>query len=168
INFRTGIGADGMSVDTILDSGLFRMTPAGDSVEAVDTTGAVAGILPLTFTVAGTDYLLIPSIGNDGRALSLTPEIVPQVDPVGTEAAGRTRDQAALNAYIQAQIGWAAGGWMGASMGAAIGAAVLCVLIPVVGCVPGAMIGTVVGGYMGIAAVNPNFQPAVDEFLDTF
>lgn len=117
---------------------------------------------------AGTDCLLTPSIGSQGRQLSLTPEIVPSADLVGTEVAGRTRDQAATNAYIQAQIGWAAGGWMMASLGAAIGAGLGCIGIPVLGCIPGAMIGTIVGGYMGIAAVNPNFQPAVDEFLDTF
>ncbi|WP_242676748.1 hypothetical protein [Rhodococcus sp. ABRD24] len=161
IHYQTQIGANGTSLDTVLDSGTFRV--AGNGVEVVDPEGATVGAIPLTYQVAGVDVPLIPSV--DGSRLTLTPAIPAQ----GVAALHNVdaRQDAYDNMVRQIEQGWFNGGAMNAQIGAGVGAVVGCVLFLFVGCIPGAAIGGAIGAVTGITNNNPAVQPAVFDFIAT-
>ncbi|MDH6677773.1 hypothetical protein M2284_001972 [Rhodococcus sp. LBL1] len=161
IHYQTQIGANGTSLETVLDSGTFRV--AGNVVDVVDPTGATVGSIPLTYQVAGTTVPLAPSI--DGGRLTLTPEIPAQ--GVGALQNVDARQDAYDNMVRQIEQGWFNGGAMNAQIGAGVGAVVGCVLFLFVGCIPGAAIGGAIGAATGITNNNPAVQPAIFDFIAT-
>ncbi|WP_433606229.1 hypothetical protein [Prescottella agglutinans] len=161
IHYRTQIGANGTSLETVLDAGTFRV--AGNTVDVVDPTGATVGTIPLTYPVAGTTVPLVPSI--DRGRLTLTPEIPAQ--GVGALHDVDARQDAYDNMVRQIEQGWFNGGAMNAQIGAGVGAVVGCVLFLFVGCIPGAAIGGAIGAATGITNANPAVQPAIFDFIAT-
>ncbi|RVW04537.1 DUF456 domain-containing protein [Rhodococcus spongiicola] len=161
IGYQSQIGPNGTSLETVLDAGTFRV--AGNVVDVVDPAGSTAGVIPLTYQVAGTTVPLVPSI--DGNRLTLTPAI-----PAQTVAALQNVDaqqDAYSNVIEQMEQGWFNGGSMGAQIGAGVGAVVGCVLFLFVGCIPGALIGGAIGAFNGISTANPAFQPALFDYIAT-
>ncbi|UPH36901.1 hypothetical protein GS533_002325 [Prescottella equi] len=161
IHYQTQIGANGTSLDTVLDAGTFRV--AGDVVDVVDPAGTTVGTVPLTYRVAGVDVPLVPSV--DGGKLTLTPAIPAQ----GVSALNNVdaRQDAYSNMISEIEKGWVGGGQMNAQIGAGVGAVVGCVLFLFVGCIPGAAIGGVIGAATGISNANPAVQPAIFDFIGT-
>lgn len=161
LGYRIQMGADGASLDTVLDAGTFHV--AGNVVDVVDPSGSTVAAIPLSYPVAGTVVPLAASI--DGNRLTLTPQV-----PARTVSALHdvdARQDAYGNMVQQIEQGWTNGGQMSAQVGAGIGAAVGCVLFLFVGCIPGAMIGGAIGAANGITAANPAVQPAVFDFIQT-
>ncbi|WP_305092249.1 hypothetical protein [Prescottella sp. R16] len=161
IHYRTQIGADGASLDTVLDAGTFRV--AGDVVDVVAPSGATVGTVPLSYPVAGTAVPLSATV--DGNRLTLTPEV--PVQGVAELEDADARQDAYSNMVREIEKGWNSGGQMNAQIGAGVGAVVGCVLFLFVGCIPGAAIGGVIGAANGINAANPAVQPAVFDFIAT-
>lgn len=161
IHYQTQIGANGTSLDTVLDSGTFRV--AGDVVDVVAPSGATVGTIPLTYPVAGTTVPLSAIV--DGNRLTLAPAIPAQ--GVAALHDVDARQDAYSNMVREIEKGWNAGGQMNAQVGAGVGAVVGCVLFLFVGCIPGAAIGGAIGAANGINAANPAAQPAVFDFIAT-
>jgi len=161
IHYQTQIGANGTSVDTVLDAGTFRV--AGNVVDVVDPAGTTVGTVPLTYRVAGVDVPLVPSV--DGGTLTLTPAIPAQ--GVGALNNVDARQDAYSNMISEIEKGWLGGGQMNAQIGAGVGAVVGCVLFLFVGCIPGAAIGGAIGAATGISNANPAVQPAIFDFIGT-
>lgn len=152
--------ADGGSVVTVLDAGAFRVDADGTSVAVVDDTGAVLTSIPLAYSVDGALHPVAAEVGDDGRSLTVTPDLSALLHPVYSPSAYQ-------NLVTQIEIGWQNGGSVTGGIGAGIGAAVGCVLFLFVGCIPGAALGAALGVANGVVSANPAVTPAVFEFVRT-
>lgn len=158
IHYETSVTPSNV-VQTVLDSGAFKVEAGGHAVDIVDNEGDTLARLPMAYKVADTVLPISPSVTNGGRTLLLTPG----VDPVAGDING-----AYQNLISQWEKGWVNGGSQEAGAGAVIGAVVGCVFFLFIGCIPGAAIGGTIGGINGTSNANPDFQPAFFNLLAQF
>lgn len=169
VRYQTAIGTGGRSVETVLDSGIFRRSTSGKSVDVVDNAGITVERIPLVYAVDGAEYTISPSIDRDNRRLTLTPSA-----PTAGALAPRTAIEQEVddngtaygNMIRQLEVGWSDGA-PSASIGAGIGAVVGCLLFLISACIPGAVLGGALGGYSGLVGANPALEPAVFEYVRT-
>ncbi|MFD4366839.1 hypothetical protein [Rhodococcus sp. NPDC058521] len=159
----TSVGADGRSVNTVLDSGTFAVN--GAAVDILDDAGAWVGSVPLRYSLAGAEFAIDPMITDNGRYLTLTPTTTPVAGALNLQNVDR--NSAYTNMINQIEIGWVNGGATSAGVGAGIGAVVGCIFFLFVGCIPGAGIGGAIGAVTGINNANPAVTPAIFEFIGT-
>ncbi|QNG20166.1 hypothetical protein G4H71_13580 [Rhodococcus triatomae] len=152
---------DGDSVVSTIDSGLFRVSGDGDTVEVVDGSGKVVAAVPLTLKVGEQVFRIDQEIVD--RTLTLTPQ-VPQdvVESVKATAASPSdiaqegpqtqaeRDSNALGEF-SSYLGYATliGGLVFALVFGVVGLVVGCIVVPAVGCLPGLMGGVSAGSLAG-------------------
>lgn len=172
VRYQTAIGMNGRSIETVLDSGVFRLGTSGHSVDVVNNSGVTVDRIPLVYAVDGAQYAIAPSIDRNSRRLILTP-VAPTVGTLARTAIRTAIEQqvgdngtAYSNLIRQVEIGWLDGA-PSASVGAGVGAVVGCMLFLISACIPGAVLGGALGGYSGLVSANPELEPAVFEFVDT-
>ncbi|MFZ2178107.1 MAG: hypothetical protein WAW17_29590 [Rhodococcus sp. (in: high G+C Gram-positive bacteria)] len=161
----TAFGADGRSVDTVLDSGRFALSKASASVDVYNDAGTTVGSIPLRYSIAGVQFAIDPVVSADGRFLGLTPTTTPVSGALDLNLVDR--DSAYANMIRQIEIGWNNGGGVATAVGAGIGFVVGCIFFVIGGCIPGAAVGAAIGAVTGISNANPAATPAVYEFLGT-
>lgn len=164
VNYRTAVGLDGRSVETVLDNGTFRIAESGHGVDVLDGAGTTLLSLPTAYSVRGNVFPISPVIDEAGRRLTLTPDTTNVAASLPLHDVD-ARNDAYQNLIRQAQIGWTNGGGMSAGVGTTIGAVVGCILFFFVGCIPGAALGAAIGAFVGVSNANPAFQPAIFELV---
>lgn len=164
VNYRTAVGPDGRSVETILENGTFRIAETGHTVDVLNGAGTTLLSLPMAYSVRGNAFPISAFIDEAGRRLTLTPDTTNVAGSLPLQDVD-ARNDAYQNLIRQAQIGWTNGGGMSAGIGTTIGAVVGCILFFFVGCIPGAAIGAAIGAFVGVSNANPAFQPAIFELI---
>lgn len=159
----TSLSADGRSVDTALDSGMFSRSTTADAVEVVDEAGRLVDSIPLHYSLAGAEFGIDSVISEDGRHLTLTPTTTPVAGALDLQNVDQ--QSAYANMIEQIQIGWQNGGAVSTGIGAGIGAVVGCIFFLFVGCIPGAAIGAGIGAVTGISNANPAVTPAIFDYI---
>ncbi|MFD4293301.1 hypothetical protein ACFWPA_00355 [Rhodococcus sp. NPDC058505] len=161
VGYETSVLPDGRSIATVLDSGAFRLAAGGTAVDVVNDAGTPLTSVPLAYGMGDARVPIAASIGQGGRELTLTPQLPPvSVQPAYSQTAYQ-------NMVTEWEKGWLNGGQLQANTGLAIGLVVGCVLFLFVGCPLGAAIGGTVGAVTGVINANPDFQPAMFEFLNS-
>ncbi|MBJ8348154.1 hypothetical protein [Antrihabitans sp. YC2-6] len=167
VQYSTVVGADGRSVQTTLSNGTFRLTDSGRTVDVVDSAGTVVVHLPLAYSVRGSAFPIAADLTADGTSLKLTPETADVAGALPLHDVD-ARSDAYNNMIRQWQLGWSRDGGLSAGIGTAIGIVVGCVLVFFAACIPGAVVGGILGAAAGVAIANPDFPPAVSDFLTTY
>ncbi|WP_424808290.1 ammonium transporter [Rhodococcus sp. 27YEA15] len=143
------------AVVTTIDAGAFRLSGDGSRVDLQNGEGATLVSLPLVFNLGNIQFPFDRTISEDGRTLTLTPNLDParsEPKPVADELAPPATDEekkAAMDMF-QSQLGLAT--QIGSLTGTIIGAVIGCVVgLPglIVGCLPGMATGASIGGIAG-------------------
>ncbi|MFE7723512.1 hypothetical protein ACFU44_31315 [Nocardia rhizosphaerihabitans] len=156
------------SVVATLDGGAFTLSDGRESIEIRDTAGQPVDTVPLAFLLGDQRRALNQRISEDGRTLTLTPDLTAPIQPV----ASPLENQLALNDLASAlsrtpKIGMAIGALLGAVIGGVLGLGSCLVVGPAcLVTVPaaiaafagaGAVTGTLVGGGAALAQTLPKY-----------
>lgn len=159
VEYRAGIDESGTKVVTVLDAGIFRLDRDGDVVEVVNGEGDVVGSIPLSYRINNSEFSIAPLLGDEGRTLTLTPEIAKDHKTL-TPASIALSDISSAARFSDELNKASFGGGIGAAIGGAIGLTLGCVVGVIVGCIPGVLVGAALGGAIGL--VNTGGQPLID------
>ncbi|WP_280417902.1 hypothetical protein [Nocardia carnea] len=143
IDYQSTLSSDAREVTTTVDAGTFALTDNGTTVSLIAADGAEVTEVPLTFEVAGRSIPVGHQIADDGRSLTLTPEVTPAdiAELKDISSFDRFLDQANQNL-----IGMIAGGVLGGFIGSLLGLGIFSIVTGPVGTVVGALAG---GAAMG-------------------
>lgn len=135
VTYSARVAPDGGSVVTTLESGTFTVSSDATSIVLADAAGTPVGVVPLTFTAAGRNISLTPSIERGGTTMTLRPSAGPLHDIDAQE----TWNQQVQRGVYGALIGGAIGGLIGVPFW-------WLVLPPLIGIAIGAGIGFLAAG----------------------
>ncbi|NKY36310.1 hypothetical protein HGA13_25055 [Nocardia speluncae] len=143
IEYQSTLSSDAREVTTTVDAGTFTLTDNGTTVSLIAADGAEIAEVPLTFEVAGRSIPVGHDIADNGRSLTLTPEVAPAdiAELKNISSFDRFIDQANQNL-----IGMIAGGVLGGFIGGLVGLGIFSIITGPVGMVTGALVG---GAAMG-------------------
>ncbi|MBM7459471.1 hypothetical protein [Rhodococcus coprophilus] len=152
INYE--VRPEGESVVTVIDTGSFKISGDGESVELQDNDGRAVISLPLAVQLGDLQLPFEREISEDGKTLTLTPVLDPAkanpVEPEDTVAMGITpvglklSDVASPDENLKAQQNFVSQLGMATAIGTVAGAIIGCV----VGAIPGSIVpgaGTILG-----------------------
>ncbi|WP_433679162.1 hypothetical protein [Nocardia sp. CA-119907] len=163
VHYRIEVVGD--RVLTTVDNAHFAVAESRQQVELRDSTGQVLDSLPMVYSIDGAVHPLAESISDDGRTLTLQPD-VSHVELAPRTVASPLEDQRALTELADSLtrgplLGTVVGTVVGAVVGAAIGAASCLVVGPAcVATIPaaalafaaaGGVAGTLAGGGVALA-----------------
>ncbi|WP_327149463.1 hypothetical protein [Nocardia sp. NBC_01329] len=169
----------GRSVVTTLDHGTFADTHTGGSVDIRNAAGELLDTLPVTYSLDGRALDLRRQISDDGRTLTITPDITGLDRAALRPVASPVENQLAMNDLINAvsistSLGTLVGTALGAIAGIGIGIAVsgvACAALSL-GCVvavlPIMSLAAAAGGITGlIVAGGPISTAAAFDYITT-
>ncbi|ONM47592.1 hypothetical protein [Nocardia donostiensis] len=143
IAYETTLSGDAKTVTTTVDAGAFEITDNGATVSLIAANGAEISELPLTFQVAGRSIPIAHEIGDNGRSLTLTPEVsagdIAELKDISSF--DRFMDQANKNI-----LGMIAGGVLGGFIGSLLGLGIFSIITGPLGMVAGALVGGSIQG----------------------
>ncbi|WP_067835212.1 hypothetical protein [Nocardia lijiangensis] len=163
VHYRVEVVGD--TVMTTVDNAHFAVAESRHQVELRDPAGRVLESLPMAYSFDGAVHPLAESISDDGRTLTLRPD-VSQVELAPRTVASPLEEQRALTELSNSLtrgplLGTVVGTVVGAVVGAAIGAASCLVVGPAcIATIPaaamafaagGGVAGTLVGGGVALA-----------------
>jgi len=138
IGYQSTLSGDAESVTTTVDNGAFEVADNGNTVSLIAANGAEVSQVPLAFEVAGQSIPMGHAIADDGRSLTLTPEVSP-----GDVA--ELKDISSFDRFIeqanQNLLGMIAGGAIGGFIGGLVGLGIFSLVTGPVGMVTGALVG---------------------------
>jgi len=145
VGYTSAADVSAGTVTTLLDAGTFRVEADGSQVSVVRDDGVVVGAIPLAFRLDGRMFPIAGSVGEGGRALTLTPKQIPL--PVNQV---RVDDPVAQQKLIDEAQKNQTGAIIGNVVGSMVGLVVGCIVGVIGGCLPGAIIGGGVGALIGM------------------
>ncbi|MEV6431136.1 hypothetical protein [Nocardia sp. NPDC051463] len=143
IGYNTALSRDSKMVTTTLDAGKFALSGNGAAVAVQADNGAVVAEVPLTFEVAGHAIPVAYKIDDNGRSLTLTPDVSPK-------DIADLKDISAFDNFVQQAsqniVGMILGGMLGGFIGGLLGFGIFSLITGPTGIVVGALAG---GAAMG-------------------
>ncbi|WP_063052814.1 hypothetical protein [Nocardia arthritidis] len=135
VGYALQLADAGKSVVTSVTGGAFSVDTDNRSVTLKNSAGETVTSIPLTATAKGQEVNIAAAVADDGRQLTLTPQVAPTANaPVAAEFIGAQE-------WFFAELQRAS---LGALVGGLIGAAIGIVFFGV-GILPGAVLGALIG-----------------------
>ncbi|MGQ4616060.1 hypothetical protein [Nocardia sp. R7R-8] len=135
VSYALQLADAGKSVVTSVTGGAFSVDTDNRSVTLTNSAGAAVTTIPLTATAKGQEVRIAAAVADEGRQLTLTPQIAPTANaPVAAQFIGAQE-------WFFAELQRAS---LGALVGGLIGAAIGIVFFGV-GILPGAVLGALIG-----------------------
>ncbi|MEU2036798.1 hypothetical protein [Nocardia amamiensis] len=135
VGYTLRLAEAGKSVVTSVTGGAFDVDADNHSVTLKNSAGETVTTIPLTATAKGQEVQIAASVADEGRQLTLTPQVAPTANaPVAAEFIGAQE-------WFFAELQRAS---LGALVGGLIGAAIGIVFFGI-GILPGAVLGALIG-----------------------